>query len=41
MNYRDYTSFLEVVTDIEEIVYPRVPAGKGYKDMILGPPIIS
>lgn len=30
-------SFLEVVTDIEEIVYPRVPAGKGYKDMILGP----
>jgi acetolactate synthase-1/2/3 large subunit len=30
-------SFLEVVTDIEETVYPRVPAGKGYKDMILGP----
>ena len=30
-------SFLEIVTDRNEIVYPRVPIGKGYKDMILGP----
>ncbi len=30
-------SFLEVMTDVDEIVYPRIPAGLGYKDMILGP----
>jgi len=30
-------SFLEVMTDREEILYPRVPAGLPYKDMILGP----
>ncbi|HLP15003.1 MAG TPA: thiamine pyrophosphate-dependent enzyme [Bacteroidota bacterium] len=29
--------FLEVVTDKDESVYPRIPIGKGYKDMILGP----
>ncbi len=29
-------SFLEVVTDIDEKVYPKVPPGKAYKDMILG-----
>ena len=28
--------FLEVVTDSEEGVYPVIPQGKGYKDMILG-----
>ncbi len=30
-------SFLEVVTDVNEMLYPRIPAGLGYKDMILGP----
>jgi acetolactate synthase-1/2/3 large subunit len=30
-------SFLEIVTSRDEIVYPRIPVGKGYKDMILGP----
>jgi acetolactate synthase-1/2/3 large subunit len=30
-------SFLEIVTDREEAVYPLIPQGKGYKDMILGP----
>jgi acetolactate synthase I/II/III large subunit len=30
-------SFLEVVTDREEAVYPVIPQGKGYKDMVLGP----
>ena len=29
--------FLEVVTDPDEMVYPKVPLGKGYKDMVLGP----
>jgi acetolactate synthase-1/2/3 large subunit len=29
--------FLEVVTDREEGVYPVIPQGKGYKDMVLGP----
>jgi acetolactate synthase I/II/III large subunit len=29
--------FLEVVTDRNEVVYPVIPQGKGYKDMILGP----
>ena len=30
-------TFLEVLADREEVLYPRVPAGRGYKDMILGP----
>lgn len=30
-------SFLEVVTDVDEMLYPRIPSGLGYKDMILGP----
>jgi acetolactate synthase I/II/III large subunit len=29
--------FLEVVTDPDEMVYPKVPLGKGYRDMVLGP----
>ncbi len=29
--------FLEVVIDRDEAVYPLIPIGKGYKDMILGP----
>ncbi|MDP8236287.1 MAG: thiamine pyrophosphate-binding protein [Candidatus Erginobacter occultus] len=29
--------FLEVVTDREEGVFPFIPAGKGYRDMVLGP----
>ncbi len=33
----DGPSFLEVMTDVDEMLYPRIPAGKGYKDMILGP----
>jgi acetolactate synthase-1/2/3 large subunit len=30
-------AFLEVVTDVDEVLYPRIPGGLGYKDMILGP----
>ncbi|APH38505.1 thiamine pyrophosphate-binding protein [Methanohalophilus halophilus] len=33
----DGPSFLEVLTDREEILYPKVPAGCSYSDMILGP----
>lgn len=33
----DGPCFLEVVTDREEGVYPLIPQGKGYKDMVLGP----
>ena len=33
----DGSAFLEVVTDVDEILYPRIPAGLGYKDMIVGP----
>jgi len=33
----DGPSFLEVLTDVDEVLYPRIPAGLGYKDMILGP----
>ncbi len=33
----DGPSFLEVCTDREEVLYPKVPAGGAYKDMILGP----
>jgi acetolactate synthase-1/2/3 large subunit len=29
--------FLEICTDSEEVLYPKVPAGGAYKDMILGP----
>ena len=29
--------FLEVVTDRDESIYPVIPAGKGYRDMVLGP----
>ncbi|TQD24360.1 thiamine pyrophosphate-binding protein [Methanolobus vulcani] len=29
--------FLEICTDREEVLYPKVPAGGAYKDMILGP----
>ncbi|MBN2109606.1 MAG: hypothetical protein JW705_00765, partial [Methanosarcinaceae archaeon] len=29
--------FLEVCTDREEVLYPKVPAGGAYRDMILGP----
>ncbi len=29
--------FLEVVTDREEAIYPFIPAGKGYRDMVMGP----
>ena len=29
--------FLEVACDVDEMLYPRIPAGLGYKDMILGP----
>jgi acetolactate synthase I/II/III large subunit len=32
-------SFLEVATDPDEMVYPKVPLGKGYRDMVLGPHI--
>jgi acetolactate synthase I/II/III large subunit len=32
----DGPCFLEIVTDCEEGVYPVIPQGKGYKDMILG-----
>jgi acetolactate synthase-1/2/3 large subunit len=30
-------SFLEVITDINEVVYPKIPVSKGYKDMALRP----
>ncbi len=30
-------AFLEIPTDVDEVLYPRIPAGLGYKDMILGP----
>lgn len=33
----DGPCFLEIVTDREETVFPLIPQGKGYKDMILGP----
>ena len=33
----DGPCFLEACTDREEILYPKVPAGGSYKDMILGP----
>jgi acetolactate synthase-1/2/3 large subunit len=31
------SAFLEVMTDIEEVVYPIIAPGKGYKDMEAGP----
>jgi len=30
-------SFLEVLCDVDETLYPRIPGGLGYKDMDLGP----
>ncbi len=33
-------SFLEVFTDVNEMLYPRIPSGLGYKDMILGPHMV-
>jgi acetolactate synthase-1/2/3 large subunit len=33
----DGPCFLEIVTDRDEAVYPVIPQGKGYKDMVLGP----
>ncbi len=33
----DGPCFLEVLCDENEVLYPRIPAGKGYGDMILGP----
>lgn len=30
-------AMLEVMTDRQEVLYPVVPAGKGYHDMVLGP----
>ena len=30
-------SFLEIVTDMEEVVFPVIAQGKGYKDMDMGP----
>ena len=33
----DGPSFLEVMTDVDEMLYPRIPVGKGYNDMVLGP----
>jgi acetolactate synthase-1/2/3 large subunit len=33
----DGPCLLEVVTDREEGIYPLIPQGKGYRDMILGP----
>lgn len=33
----DGPSFLEIICDVNEMLYPRIPAGSGYKDMILGP----
>lgn len=33
----DGSAFLEIVTDIEEVLYPVVPAQASYKDMNMGP----
>ena len=33
----DGSAFLEVIVDIEEVVYPVIAPGKGYKNMELGP----
>ena len=30
-------SFLEVMCDVDEVLYPRIPVGLGYDSMILGP----
>ncbi|MDA3901784.1 MAG: biosynthetic-type acetolactate synthase large subunit [Spirochaetes bacterium] len=30
-------ALLEVITDIDEAIYPLVPVGKGYHEMVLGP----
>jgi acetolactate synthase-1/2/3 large subunit len=31
------SALLEIITDSEEILYPKVPQGKSYSEMILGP----
>jgi acetolactate synthase-1/2/3 large subunit len=31
------SALLEIITDPEEVVYPKVPQGKSYSEMILGP----
>jgi acetolactate synthase I/II/III large subunit len=31
------SALLEIITDPEEILYPKVPQGKSYSEMILGP----
>jgi len=33
------SALLEIITDPEEILYPKVPQGKSYSEMILGPHI--
>lgn len=33
----DGPALLEIMTDIDEAVYPKIPPGKTYKEMILGP----
>lgn len=38
--YNEGSSFLEVITDIEEVVYPVISPGKGYKEMVLGQQVI-
>ena len=35
--HTDGPCFLEVICDEDEMLYPRIPAGKGYSNMILGP----
>ncbi|MFA6319594.1 MAG: thiamine pyrophosphate-dependent enzyme, partial [archaeon] len=31
------SALIEIITDPEEILYPKVPQGKSYSEMILGP----
>ena len=33
----DGPCFLEVICDQDEMLYPRIPAGQGYAQMVLGP----
>lgn len=39
MLYTQGSALLEIITDPEEILYPKVPQGKSYSEMILGPHI--
>ncbi len=34
-------ALIEIITDFEEVLYPKVPLGKPYSEMILGPHIIQ